>query len=274
MHRFSNTWSLMKSSFQVLREDATILVFPILSGIFSLLIIGSFLAPFVASGSFSSIQFLENQPGILGYIYLFLFYFLSYFVVLFFNSASVAYAIEVIRGGNPTISNALKIVTYRITPLLGWTFIAATVGLIINSLENSSDSIGKIFSAFLGLSWTVISFLVLPILIVEGKGPITSLKLSTQMLKNSWGEQLIGHFSFGLIFAVVSFPIFFIIFLGLQYGGVTAILGLVLGVFLVIALGVIQWSLQSIFMGAMYLFVREESIPSSYSISQIHEAFS
>lgn len=274
MHRFSNTWSLMKSSFQVLKEDTTILLFPVMSGIFSLLIIGSFLLPFFASGNLSSLQYLENQPGFIGYIYLFLFYFLSYFVVLFFNSASVVYAIEVMRGGNPTIPSALKMVTHRITPLLGWTAIAATVGLIINSLENSSDSMGKIFSAFLGLSWTVISFLVLPILIVEGKGPVTSLKLSTKMLKNSWGEQLIGHFSFGLIFAVASIPIFFIIFLGLQYGGLAAILALVLGVFLVISLGVVQWSLQSIFMGAMYLFVRKESIPASYSISQIHTAFS
>lgn len=273
MRRFSNTWSLMKSSFEVLKEDPKILIFPVLSGIFSLLIIGSFLLPFFASGNFSSIQILGNQPGVLGYIYLFLFYFISYFVVLFFNSASVVYAVEVMRSGAPTISNALKMVIHRITPLLGWTFIAATVGLIINSLENSSDSIGKIFSAILGLSWTVVSFLVLPILIVEGKGPITSLKLSTKMLKNSWGEQLIGHFSFGLIFAVLTLPIFLIIFVGLQSGGAAAILGLALGIVLVIAMGVVQWSLQSIFMGAMYLFVRQEKIPSSYSLSQISNAF-
>lgn len=57
------------------------------------------------------------------------------------------------------------------TPLLGWTFIAATVGLVINSLENSSDLFSKIISAFLSLSWTVISFLVLLILIIEGKRP-------------------------------------------------------------------------------------------------------
>ncbi|MDZ7719844.1 MAG: DUF6159 family protein [Balneolaceae bacterium] len=273
MHRFSNTWSLMKSSFRVLKEDAMILIFPILSGIFTLLIIGSFMLPFFATGSLESIRFLENQPGVLGYIYLFLFYFLSYFVMLFFNSASVVYAIEVMRGGRPTISQALKMVTHRITPLLGWTFIASTVGLIINSLENSSDSIGKIFSAFLGLSWTVISFLVLPILIVEGKGPVTSLKLSAKMLKNSWGEQLIGHFSFGLLFALISFPIFFIIFLSLQFGGAPAIAGIAVGVLLVIGMGVVQWSLQSIFMGAIYLFVRKENIPSSYSITQISNAF-
>lgn len=273
MRRFSNTWSLMKSSFQVLKEDTAVLIFPVLSGIFSLLIIGSFLLPFFASGNLSSLQFLENQSGFIGYLYLFLFYFLSYFVVLFFNSASVVYAIGVMRGGNPTITSAVKMVIHRITPLMGWTFIAATVGLIINSIENSSDSVGKIFSAFLGLSWTVISFLVLPILIVEGHGPVTSLKLSAEMLKNSWGEQLIGHFSFGLIFAVLSFPIFLIIFLGLQYGGAAAIVGIITGVLLILGMGVVQWSLQSIFMGAMYLFVREEKIPPSYSLSQISNAF-
>lgn len=262
----------MKSSFQVLKEDTTILIFPVLSGIFSIIIIGSFLLPFFATGNLSSPGFIENQPGILGYVYLFLFYFLSYFVVLFFNSASVAYAVAVMRGGRPTISNALTMVTQRISPLLGWTFIAATVGLIINSLENSSDTLGKVFSAFLGLSWTVISFLVLPILIIENKGPITSLKLSTKMLKDSWGEQLIGHFSFGLIFAFLSIPIVVLVVFGFQAGGAFAIAGLAIGIFLMIGMGVVQWSLQSIFMGALYLYVREDSVPSTFSLSQIHNA--
>lgn len=273
MRRFSNTWSLMRSSFEVLKEDPKILIFPILSGIFSLLIVGSFLLPFFASGNLSSLQILESQGGILGYIYLFLFYFLSYFVVLFFNSASVAYAIDVMRGGHPSISNAMQMVINKITPLLGWTFIAATVGLIINSLENSSDMFGKIISAILGLSWTVISFLVLPILIVEGKGPITSLKLSTKMLKDSWGEQLIGHFSFGLLFAFATIPVGILIFFAMQLGGAIAIAGFGVGLLLMVGLGVVQWSLQSIFMGAMYLYVREDNVPLSFSLSQISNAF-
>lgn len=262
----------MRSSFEVLKEDPRILIFPILSGIFSLLIIGSFLLPFFATGDLSSLRILENEGGILGYVYLFLFYFLSYFVILFFNSASVAYAIDFMRGGRPTISNSLRMVINKITPLLGWTFIAATVGLIINSLENSSDTFGKIISVAFGLSWTVISFLVLPILILEGKGPITSLKLSTKMLKNSWGEQLIGHFSFGLLFAVLSIPIGLIIILAFQYGGTIAIAGLGIGILMMATLGVVQWSLQSIFMGAMYLYVREDNVPLTFSLSQISHA--
>lgn len=272
MYRFSNTWSLMKSSFEVLKKDSAILIFPILSGIFTLIIIASFLLPFMATGSFYTLQFLENQSGIISYLYIFLFYFLSYFVVLFCNAASVAYAVEVMRGGKPTVSNALKMITYRITPLLGWTFIAATVGLIINSMENSSDTVGKIFSAVLGLSWTVISFLVLPILIIENKGPINSLKLSTKMLKNSWGEQLIGHFSFGLIFALLSIPVIMLIFLGFQIGQTAAYTLLAIGIFIMIVMGVVQWSLQSIFMGALYLYVREESVPVNFSLSQIENA--
>ncbi len=273
MRRFSNTWSLMKSSFEVLKEDPRILIFPILSGVFSLLIIGSFLLPFFATGDLSSVRILESEGGFLGYIYLFLFYFLSYFVVLFFNSASVAFAIDFMRGGRPTISNSLRMVIKKITPLLGWTFIAATVGLIINSLENSSDSFGKIISVVLGLSWTVISFLVLPILIIEGKGPITSLKLSTKMLKDSWGEQLIGHFSFGLLFAALTIPIGLFILFALQAGGTIAIAGLGIGILLMVVLGVVQWALQSIFMGAMYLYVRKDNVPLTFSLSQISNAF-
>lgn len=93
------------------------------------------------------------------------------------------------------------------------------------------------------------------------------------MLKNSWGEQLIGHFSFGLLFAALFIPIGLIIFFAVQAGGAIAITGFGIGLLLMVGLGVVQWSLQSIFMGAIYLYVREDNVPSSFSLSQISNAF-
>lgn len=89
------------------------------------------------------------------------------------------------------------------------------------------------------------------------------------MLKDSWGEQLSGHFSFGLIFAVLSIPIVLIIVFSFQYGQAAAIAEVAAGIILMIAMGVVQWSLQSILMGALYLFVRGEKMPSTFSLSQI-----
>jgi len=272
MGRFSNTWSLMKSSFNVLREDKKLLLFPLFSGIFTLIVLLSFFLPLAAADTFYSSQWIESLPNAVLFILIFLFYLFNYFVILFFNSAAVAYAIDHMRGGNPTLKGAFLKVQSRLGPLLGWTIIAATIGLVLNTIENQSDAIGKILIALLGLSWTVISFLVLPILIIENKGPIDALKESAAMLKKTWAEQLIGHFSFGLIFALLIIP-FVLIALPLMFmGGVFSLIGTLFIALCAISLGILQWVLQSIFMGTVYLYVREQYVPSCFSLSQIDKA--
>lgn len=269
MSRFKNTWSLMKSSLRVLQQEKKLLIFPVLSGVASLIVIISFITPVWITGQWEALNSLFEEYTAGTFAIIFLFYFVNYFFILFFNSAAVVSAIHVMKGGKPSLVKAMKLVWTRKTALFGWTFIAASVGLLLNTLENQSDKFGKLLTGFLGLSWTVISFLVLPVLIIEKKGPIESLKESTRMLKESWGEQLIGHFSFGLVFfllalgiAIVVFPLFFL-------GPVFVVIGIVLAVLSFIMISILQWILQSIFMGAIYIYVREKSLPSGFSENQI-----
>lgn len=272
MKRISNTWTLIKSSFQVLMQDTRMLIFPVLSGICTLLIAVSFFIPLF----FSNVLFFTEAAGemndTLFYVSIFIFYFINYFIVLFFNSAAVAYSIDLMRGGSPSLGGAFGKVRSRILPLLGWSVIASTVGLILNSIENQSDKIGRIVMAFLGLSWTVISFLVLPILIIEGKGPIKSLRESAKMVKEVWAEQLVGHFSFGLLFGLILIPLVLICIALMSLEGVFIWLGVGLLVVAGIGVGIVQWALQSIFMGAVYLYVRDHKVPDSFTLSQINSA--
>jgi len=269
MSRFKNTWSLMKSSLRVLRQEKKLLIFPVLSGLASLIVIISFITPVWLTGQFEALHtyFEESTAGALSVV--FLFYFVNYFFILFFNSAAVVSAIHVMKGGNPSLTKAMKLVWSRKSALFGWTFIAASVGLLLNTLENQSDKFGKILTGFLGLSWTVISFLVLPVLIIEKKGPIESLKESVKMLKDSWGEQLIGHFSFGLVFFFLALGVSIVVFPLFLLGPVFVVIGIVLAFISLIMLSILQWILQSIFMGAVYIFVREKSLPSGFSEYQI-----
>jgi len=272
MNRFSATWSLMKSSLTILLEDKRMLLFPVFSGICTLLVGFTFIVPILFTGGLSSIGMFESLSDTMMFFTLFMFYYLNYFIIIFFNSGAILYAIKHIRGEEPTFGEVFNELRDRLPHLLGWTAIAATVGIILNSIENQSDIIGKIVAGLIGLSWTVTSFLVLPVLVIERKGPIESLKESAGMLKKSWGEQLIGHFSFGLIFAIlligaaaITIPLFLLgeifIFIGFA---VIILFGLILGVF--------QWILQSIFMATLYLYVREDRLPGSFSKTQIDQA--
>ena len=48
MGKFARSWELMKASAGVLRSDKSLLVFPLLSGICSLVVMASFLIPVAA----------------------------------------------------------------------------------------------------------------------------------------------------------------------------------------------------------------------------------
>ena len=272
MNRFSATWSLMKSSLSILLEDKRMLLFPIFSGFCTLLVGFTFILPLIFTGGLSSISIFESLSETMMFFTLFMFYFLNYFVIIFFNSGAILYAIKHIRGEEPTFGEVFNELRDRLAHLLGWTAIAATVGIIINSIENQSDFIGKLVAGLIGLSWTVTSFLVLPVLVIERKGPIESLKESAGMLKKSWGEQLIGHFSFGLIFvallfgaAIITVPLFLL-------GEIFILIGFAVIILFGVILGIFQWILQSIFMATLYLYVRENRLPGSFSKTQIDGA--
>ncbi len=272
MNRFSATWSLMKSSLNILLEDKRMLLFPVFSGICTLLVGFTFIFPLLFTGGLSSLGIFESLSDTMMFFTLFMFYYLNYFIIIFFNSGAILYAIKHIRGEEPTFGEVFNELRERLPHLLGWTAIAATVGIILNSIENQSDIIGKIVAGLIGLSWTVTSFLVLPVLVIERKGPIESLKESAGMLKKSWGEQLIGHFSFGLIFAIlligaaaITIPLFLL-------GEIFVVLGFAVIILFGLILGVFQWILQSIFMATLYLYVREDRLPGSFSKTQIDQA--
>ncbi|WP_416221669.1 DUF6159 family protein [Rhodohalobacter sp.] len=70
----------------------------------------------------------------------------------------------------------------------GWTAIPATLGIIINAVENQSDFIGgPLIAGLIGLSWTVTSFLVFPVLVIERKGPLNRSRSRPGMLKKMVG---------------------------------------------------------------------------------------
>ncbi len=271
MEKFSNTWSLMAASWDLLKKDKEILVFPLISGICCLVVLGSFAIPIIATGIHSPDAAAPSAP--VGYGMLFLFYFCNYFIITFFNTAIVACAAHRMNGNDPTVSYGMQAAFERFSPIFGWALLQATVGLILRMIEDRSDLIGKIVAGLLGMAWTVTSFLVVPILVVEKMGPIDALKESAALLRKTWGEQLIGNFSFGLVFLVLAIPAFIFGVFGFMSGsGIGAIAGILLAVMYFIGLALIQSALQAIFQTAIYFYARDNKAPQGFDNAALANA--
>ena len=96
-NRIGNSVSLMRASFNVLKLDKELMLFPIMSGIASVLVMASFIVPVVFTGAW---EVLEATSG--GYVELsiiFAVYVLLYTVTFYFNAALVGAAAAAMATG-------------------------------------------------------------------------------------------------------------------------------------------------------------------------------
>ncbi len=259
MGRIAYTFTLMRASWEVLKKDKELLLFPLLSAICCLLVVLSFALPmwnsdFLAPPARSA----PASQQVTYYAILFVFYWCNYFIITFFNAGVIACAVMRIRGRDPTVGDGFRAAASRIGLIAGWALVAATVGLILRIIEDRSEKVGRIVAGLLGMAWSVVTFLVVPILVVERKGPFEALKESTARLRRTWGEQLVGRFSFGLVFFLLGLPAFALIVLGVFSGSsVVLIACVILAVIYAILLSLIQSALAAIFQAALYMYASE-----------------
>lgn len=256
----------MSDCWQVLKQDKALLLFPLISAICCLLLLASFAVPLYTTHTWEPPKPDAGVSGQVAYYgVLFLFYLANYFIIVFFNAGIVACATMRLSGCNPTLADGFRAAASRLPVIAGWALVSATVGLVLRIIEDRSEKIGRIVAGLLGMGWTLVSFLVVPILVVENKNPFAALKDSTVLLKKTWGEQLVSNFSFGMIFFLLGIPAFVLIFLGV-FSGTTALQITCIGIAVVylMVLALIQSALQSIFQSALYLYARDGRVPVGF----------
>jgi hypothetical protein len=280
--KISSGWELVKQSFRVLQEDKKLIVFPLLSGIACTVVLAAFAIPLWGTPQAQALLGHRQMPhDPLSYALLFLFYFVNYFVIVFFNSALVACAILRFRGGRPTIGFGLQVALARAPQIAGWALVSATIGIVLRVIESRSERVGQIVAGLLGMAWSIVTYFVVPILVVEKLGPVEAVKRSTALLKKTWGEALSSQFSLGMIFFVVFLvallPLFLVGALAVfAFGnGQMVLFGLALavmfGIFILISL--VSSALSTILLAAVYVYAAEGKVPDVFDAELIEGAF-
>ena len=261
--KISRSWSLAGQCWEVLKEDPKLLVFPLLSSLALLLLLGSFalpvfalyhgLQPSLADGS------TTHTSRLLFYITTYAFYVVSYTVMMFFNSALISVALKRLDGEAASISEGFQSALVNLPAIVGYAFIAATVGTLLRAIEERVGLVGRIVVAIIGAGWTLATAMTLPVLVEENVGPVEAISRSLDLLKRNWGENLIGNGGISLGVAVIAIPLVIIAVLvmlaamGTRAPG-TMILGMLFFVLTIIALGLVSTTLHTIYTAALYRF--------------------
>ena len=247
--RLANGWNIAMNSFKVLKENKQLVLFPILSGISILLILGSFVTVILAGVGWDVDQ-IKDPGGATSIISLFLYYLVNYFIVVFFNTALVHCSRLYFHGEEVTIKKGLQFAWSRVGAIFAWSMLAATVGTILQALEENFGWIGRIVIGLLGVAWSIATFFVVPVIAYENLGPIDAFKRSTSLMKQKWGESLGGNFSFGILQFVGIVVVGIVLYiLGSMIHPVAGVLLAVMGALMVFA---IISAAQTIFISAVY----------------------
>jgi hypothetical protein len=280
MGKFSRSWELVKQSFAILRSDKQLMLFPVLSAIsclFITLVIGTggtlLMMPAMASAAASGEQFHPNQSPVF-LLGMFTLYVANYFVIVFFNVALVGVANSRLMGGTWTFRDGIELAWARKGTILLWALVAATVGMILRTIEERMGLIGRLVMRIIGIAWALACYFVVPVLAFEDLSPIEAVKRSSKLFKDTWGEKVVGGFSFSLVSMLLTLPGIGIFVAAIFLGGVK---GLVIGfAFLILyfmMLSVMMSAVQGIFNAALYRYACFKQVPPAFNAELVTSAW-
>ena len=273
--RFQASWQLLGSSWSVLKADKELTVVPVVSTVTSLVIAGVLgagayftLQETATVGSTSGSYELSATP--LTYVVGVVAYLVLAVVVTFFTGVLCSGAYQRLSGGDPSLGSAFAGATSRFPQLALWGLLTGTVGLILQAIRERAGFLGDIVASIVGAAWDIVTWLAIPVVIVEGTGPIASLKRSASLFKQTWGENLIAQAGFGLAGFVIMLP-------GLVLFGALSVVvpfvGIPLLVVWIVAVAVVLSTLGGIYRTALYLYASTGQAPQGFDQNQMASSF-
>ncbi len=282
--RLKTAWLLMKQSFRVLTINKQLIKYPLMAGIFSLLLALIFIAVIVlakdafvyeAEDAFGDGTFHFTPLGMAaGFVY----YVLVFFAINFYNAALTAHVLDIFRGTSGTYKSYLKRAWAKKTQLFVYTLITASVGIILQAIEQRSRILGWIVSRFLGALWSLANLFTVPIIVESDSSASSAIKQSTKLFVSRWGENIAGRIGFGgivfLLYLLCIFPVFYVLLmlgsLAGTYGFIAALVVLLVLSVLVVA---VEVAASSILNAALYVYARYQQIPAAFDADLLNGAF-
>jgi hypothetical protein len=267
MGRISRSFQLVGHSYRILMQDKELMVLPLISGAITIAVVASFSLGFGVDAA----RVQRHGPDV--YLPIFLTYVAAYAVGIFFQAAVIAGATERMRGGNPTIGSALSAAGRRAGPILMWAIVAATVGTLLRLIRDRVGFVGKIVAGIAGAAWSLATFFVVPVIVLEDRSIGESFSRSVSVFKQTWGETVVGSTSLGV--AAFCAWLTLVALTGLVAWGVgSAVLAIAVMVIGAILLTVFFSALQGVYVASLYRYATSAGESASgFEPTLLAEAF-
>src|SRR6201996_3485896 len=268
MKRIRRGWALTKKSWALLNSHRELVRFPLYGGIATIILGLVFLGP----GAFA----LDKHSYGIGIPLIVIGIYVLTVIGIYFSVGLAACADLIFRGENATVADGMAVARSRFPEICGWAAPSTAVGLVIGLIENQGGVFGEIAGRLIGTAWSLVTFLSVPVIAIEGTGPFATLKRSGSLFKDRWGQQITGNIAIGgAVFLIGILPALLLIFAGFLLWPSTGVAGgtlIVIGALVMCVALLISKALSGIFGVALYRYAIDGQALGGFSQEDLERA--
>ena len=275
MERIKRGWKLSKQSWAVVKSDKSLLAFPIIS------VVAAIITMIIFFGGGAAMAVAIGSPwGALPLVIIGAY--LLTVVGVFSSVALASCATEALDGRETTVGQGISAARGRMKLIFAWAAVALFVGALIAVIQSLLQEVAggiasAIFGGLAGLAWAVATFFVIPVIALDGLGPKEALKTSAHVVKERWGEGVVGSSAIGLItFFVAMLPAIVMMVLGFVLAGSSAVGGgllITIGVLVFVIAMLFQSTITAVFRVALYRYATEGDVIGGFDREALESAF-
>jgi hypothetical protein len=126
------------------------------------------------------------------------------------------------------------------------------------------------------MAWSLVTFLAVPVIAIEGTGPIETLKRSASIFRQRWGQQITGNIAIGAaVFLIGVLPAVLLIVAGVALWSSASFLGallVVIGVLILAIAMLVSRALSGVFGVALYRYAVDGQAVGGFSSEELESA--
>ena len=217
MGSWSESRGITKECFAVVKENPYLLLFPVIAGVVGTVVVLAVagvgvgvLGPAVSTADVANGGDIPTSVAVSAVVFAFIAAYLATAVTQICMAGVVHCANEELQGRDSSFGAGMSAAFGRLPQLLGWALIQTVVGWLLQAIQgNGSDNfvitiLRAILATLAAVAWSVISFFVLPMIMLRGKGPISGMKESIGLIRSTWGKQIAGGVRIGGLIILIS----------------------------------------------------------------------
>ena len=294
MSSWSQSRPVTKATWGVVRGNPYLLLYPVVAAVLGvvvvLVVVGAGLGILGVQTATQQAEQAANggqvstATTVVGVIVLVIAAYLGTLITDICMGGLVASADAELQGRDSSFGAGLSQAFRRLPALLGWAGIQTAVGWLLSAIRGNGSNnnaivaiIRALAASLVAMAWSVVSFFVLPLIILRGEGPIGALKRSFELVKSNWGTQVSGRVRIGAMIALLGTLPGIIVLVGGGFltAASKAAIGvplIVLGIVVLMVASILVSALKAVFSVALLHFAETRQPIGPFSAEQLQSA--